>query len=129
MKENWLRGGNSVNKQGRIMCYVPCPSPHCHLSIIQVSFQSLLYFPRYGPDRHQLWKTKWFWGDNPVDIQGGSLGFVNCPSPYYMTSFCIKCIRKQLAQDQLNTLVMLKNTNQNDKQITFELKYSKWCIL
>ena len=84
-EKKWLRGCNSVNKQGRIMLCVPCPSAHCHLSINQVSFQSLLYFPRYGLDRHQLWKTKWLWGDNPVDIQCWGMGFVNCPSPYYMT--------------------------------------------
>ena len=44
---------NSINIQGRIIVLVHCPSSHCHLSINQVSFQSLLYFPRYmyGPDK------------------------------------------------------------------------------
>jgi len=36
------------------------PSSHCHLSMNQVSFQSLLYFPRYGPDR-QHWKMVKGW--------------------------------------------------------------------
>ena len=31
-------------------------SSHCHLSIDQVSLQSILYFPRYGPDKNPLWK-------------------------------------------------------------------------
>ena len=30
---------------------VHCPFLHCYLSINQVSFQSLLYFQRYGPDK------------------------------------------------------------------------------
>ena len=38
-----------------------------HQSIYQVLFQSLLYFPRYGPDKHPLWK-KWLWGDNSINI-------------------------------------------------------------
>ena len=36
-------------------CCLFCPSPHCHLSINWVLFQSLLYFPKYGPKRQQLW--------------------------------------------------------------------------
>ena len=54
--EKWLSGDNTVNIQGRIMVLVYCPSSHCHLSINQVSFQSLLYFSRYCPDRQHLWK-------------------------------------------------------------------------
>jgi len=50
----YLRGDNSVNIQGRIMVLIHCPSSYCYLSINQVSFQSRLYFPRYGPDRQQL---------------------------------------------------------------------------
>ena len=55
-KNKWLRGDNTVIIQGRIMFFVHCPSPDCHLSINQDPFQSLLYFPRYGMDRHPLWK-------------------------------------------------------------------------
>jgi len=47
----WLWGDNSVNIQGMVMVLVHCTSSHCHLSINQVSFQSLLYFSRYGPDK------------------------------------------------------------------------------
>ena len=61
------------NGYGEITQYiyilVHCTSSYCHLSINQVSFQSLLYFPRYGPDRHQLCKI-WLMGDNYVAIQG-----------------------------------------------------------
>jgi len=56
MKNRWLRGDNSVNIQVRIMVLVQCTFSHCQLSINQVSFQSLLYFQRYGPDRHPLWE-------------------------------------------------------------------------
>jgi len=49
-------GDNSVNIQGRIMVIEQCSSSHCHLSINQVSFHSLLYFPRYGKHRQPLWK-------------------------------------------------------------------------
>jgi len=52
--KKWLRVDNYVNIQGRVMVIVHCPSSHCHLSINQVPFQSLLYFPRYGLDRHPL---------------------------------------------------------------------------
>ena len=44
-EKKWLWGDNSVNIQ------VHCPFHHCYLSINQVSFQSLLYFQRYGPDK------------------------------------------------------------------------------
>jgi len=53
-KNKWLRGDNYVNIQGRIMVHVHCPSPDCHLFINQIQFQSLLYFPGYGPDTHPL---------------------------------------------------------------------------
>ena len=55
-KDKWLRGGNYVNIQGMIMVLVHCPSSYCNLSIHQFSFQSLLYFQRYGQDRYALWK-------------------------------------------------------------------------
>ena len=47
--KTWLREHNSINIQGRIIVLVHCHSSHCHLSINQVSFQTRLYFPRYGP--------------------------------------------------------------------------------
>ena len=55
-KSKLLRGDYFVNIQSRILVIVHCPFSHCHLSINQVSFQSLLYFQRYGLDRHPLWK-------------------------------------------------------------------------
>ena len=48
MKKKWLWGDNTVNIQGMIMVIVHGPSSHWILSINQVSFQSLVYFPRYG---------------------------------------------------------------------------------
>jgi len=36
------------------MVFVHYTASHCHLSINQVSFQSRLYFQRYGPDRYPL---------------------------------------------------------------------------
>ena len=54
MKNKWLGGDSSVNIQGKIMIIVHCTSSNCHLSINQVSFQSLLYFQGYGPDRYPL---------------------------------------------------------------------------
>jgi len=50
-----------VNIHGRIMVLVHCASSHCHLSMNQVSIQSLMYFPRYGPDTHPLWQIQ-SWG-------------------------------------------------------------------
>jgi len=53
-EKKWLWGDNYVNIQCRIIIYVHCPSPDCHLSINQDPFQSPLYFSRYGPDRQHL---------------------------------------------------------------------------
>jgi len=75
--KKWLMGDNSVIY--RVMVLV-----HCHLSINQVSFQSLLYFPRYGTD---IMKNKRLWGDNSINMQGRImvLGFspsLSLPSIY-----------------------------------------------
>ena len=40
-----------------IVVLVQCPSNDSHLSVNLVSFQSLLNFPRYGPDRNPLSKS------------------------------------------------------------------------
>jgi len=55
-KNKMLRGGYSVNIQNMSMVLVHGPPSHCHLSMNQVSYQSLVYFQRYDPDRHPLWK-------------------------------------------------------------------------
>ena len=52
--KTWLWGDNFVNIQGRSMVLVHCPSSHYHLSLNQVSVQSLMDFQRYGWDRHPL---------------------------------------------------------------------------
>ena len=56
MPNTMLRGDNSINIQARIMVLGFCPASHCHIFINQVSFQSLLYFSRYGQDRQHLCK-------------------------------------------------------------------------
>ena len=50
--KKWLRGDNLVNIQGRMMVLVHCPSSHSCLSINQVLYQSILYFPRYETKFH-----------------------------------------------------------------------------
>jgi len=81
MKKNILRGDNYVNIQGRIMVLVHCASSHCHLSINQVSLQSLAYFPIYGLDRHPLQK-KSIRGDNYVNLQSRIRVLVHCASSH-----------------------------------------------
>ena len=83
-KYRWLRGDNYVNTclQGTIMVLVHCPSTDCHLSINQVPFQSLLYFPWYGPDRDQLWKKQWLRELSTVNIQGRIMGLVHGTSSH-----------------------------------------------
>jgi len=82
--KKWLMGDNSVIQciQFRVINLMHCTSSHCHLSIIQCSFQSLLYFPRYGPDRHPLWKNKWLRGDNSVNRQVRIMVLVYCTSSH-----------------------------------------------
>ena len=61
--EKWLWGDNSINIQGLIIVLEFCLSPHCHLSINQVSFQCqqqfLSYSPDKIPDRRTDRQTKW----------------------------------------------------------------------
>ena len=71
MEKKWLRGDNYVNIQVRIRVLVG-PSTDCHLSINQVSFQFLLYFSRYGPDRAGLQKKHFSWtSPEPVAFENG----------------------------------------------------------
>ena len=56
--KKWLRGDNYVNIQCVVMVLVHCSFPDCLLSINQVSYQSLLYFSRYGPDTQPLWQIQ-----------------------------------------------------------------------
>jgi len=51
MKNKWLWGNNSINMQGRIMVLGFCPSPHCHLSINQVSFKCQQEFSSFLPEK------------------------------------------------------------------------------
>ena len=84
-----------------------CTSFHCDLSINQVSFQSLLYFPRYGSDRNHLWTNKCLRGDNYVNIQGMIMGLVHCPwapAKFWKTEHNIK------QHDNLDRLIENKLT-------------------
>jgi len=56
MKNKWLWGDNSANIPSMIIVLVHGTSSYYHLSINKVSFQSLLYLPRYGLDGQPLWK-------------------------------------------------------------------------
>jgi len=61
MKTKWFREDNSVNIQDMIMVLVYYPSSQFHLSINQVSFQSLQDMARTG-----IHYEKWFRGDNSI---------------------------------------------------------------
>ena len=74
-KNKWLWGDNSVNIQGMTMVLIHSTSSHCHLSINQVSFQSLCTFQ----DMTRTGNTykKWLWGDNTINIQGRTMVLVH----------------------------------------------------
>jgi len=71
-------GDNSV---GRVMVLVHCISSHCHLSINQVSFQSICTFQDMAQTGIHYENNKWLWGDNYVNIQGRIMVLGHCPSP------------------------------------------------
>ena len=77
-KRLWMGDNSVIYREGLCtMHFLSLPS------IYQHSFQSLLYFSRYGPDRNPLWKKKWLRGDNTVNIQGMIVVLVHCPSPHW----------------------------------------------
>ena len=82
MENKRLSGDNYVNIQGRIMVLVHCPSSHCHLSINQVSFQSLLILSNIWPGQALIMENKRLRGDNSVNIQGRIVVPVYCLSSY-----------------------------------------------
>jgi len=51
-------------------CALPFLSRPSIYSINQVSCQSLVYLPRYGPDRHPFLKNKFKRGNNSVNLNG-----------------------------------------------------------
>ena len=75
MKIKWLWVDNSVNIQGRIL----------------VSFQSLLYFPRYGPDSHIHYQKINVYGEITQQISRVGLWFLGSALPliaiYLYTKF------------------------------------------
>ena len=76
MKKKWLRRDNTVNIQGRIMVLMHSTSSPCHLSINQVSFQSLSVFlslPSTGIYIQKCTKT---------DLNGNSSFKVICRTRY-----------------------------------------------
>ena len=80
MTNTILRGDNWINILGMIIVPRFYPTSHCHLSISQVLFQSLLYFPRYGRTGNKY--EKWLRGDNTVNKQGRIMVLGFCSSPH-----------------------------------------------
>ena len=78
-EKKMVMGDNSVIIQSRINVLVHCPSSHCNLSIHQVSFQSLLYFPRLARTGN-IMKRSQLKRDNSINIHGRIMVPVHCTS-------------------------------------------------
>ena len=63
-----------------VIILVLCTSSDGRLSIYQVSFNSLLYFQRYAPDKHFTAKIKK--GSNAVNTGDREIVLAFCKSPY-----------------------------------------------
>ena len=57
-KRAYEKGSNSVNTVGRVMVLALCDSAAGPLSMYQVSFNSLVYFQKYAPDKLFMAKMK-----------------------------------------------------------------------
>jgi len=77
--EEWLRGDNLIHIQGNIMVLVHFTSSH--LSINQVSFQSMLY-EDMTQTCIQYVKNKWLREDNSENIQSRIMVRMHCPSSH-----------------------------------------------
>jgi len=76
--EKWLWGDNSINIQDMIMVLGHCYSPHCHISINQVSFDPFCTFQDIAMQTNNHYE-KWLWGDNSINIQGRIMLLGFCP--------------------------------------------------
>ena len=75
-----LKKNNSVITCGRVMVLALCTFSDSHLSIFYVSFNSLLYFQRYAPDKLFTAKTKK--GNNFVNAGDRVMFLAFCNFPY-----------------------------------------------
>ena len=80
------KGANFVNTCDRVRVLVHCTSPHCPLSMCEVSFSSPLYFQRYAPYKQNIEKTGK--GANFVNTFDRVTVLVHCTSPRYPLSMC-----------------------------------------
>ena len=71
---------NSAITCDRIMVHALCTSSDVCLSMYQVSFNSLLYFHRYAPDKLFIAKLKK--GSNSVNTGDMVMVLAFCDSPY-----------------------------------------------
>ena len=69
---------NSVNTGDRVMVLIFSDSPHCPLSVYQVSFNSPVYFQRYAPDKLFIAKIKK--GSNSVNTVDREMILALCTS-------------------------------------------------
>ena len=84
------KGNNSVITCDRITVLALCSSSDCRLLMYQVSFNSLLYFQRYAPDKLHLAKIKK--GSNSINISERVIVLAFCnsfhsPLSLYQVSF------------------------------------------
>ena len=72
------KGSNSVNTGDRVMILAFCDVPHGSLSVYQVSFNSLVYFETYAPDKLLIAKIKK--GSNSINTFDRAMIFSFCTS-------------------------------------------------
>ena len=88
MLEKIKNGSYSVNTADRVTILALCTSADGFLSIYQVSFNSLVYFQRYTPDK--LFITKMKHGSNSVNTVESVMVLTLCSSPHGPLYQCIK---------------------------------------
>ena len=84
------RGSNSVITCNRVTVLALCTISDCCLSMHQVSFDSLLYFQRYAPDKFNIAKIRK--ENNSINTDDRVMFFPFCTSPHsslslYQVSF------------------------------------------
>ena len=82
-------GSNSVITCNRVTVLAPCTISDGHLSMYQVSFDSLLFFQRYAPDFNIAKIRK---GKNSINTDSKVMVLAFCTSPHiplslYQVSF------------------------------------------
>ena len=110
------KGSNSVNTFDRAMIFAFCTSSDGPLSMYQVSFNSLVNFQRYAPDKLFIAKIKK--GSNSVNTAGRVTIFALCtfadsPLSMYQVSF--------------NSLIYFQNYAP-DKVFFGKIKKESYCV-